>query len=86
MPEDTGFDAPIVAVTVFGDGARMQRPPRRWSGGSPVYRGDVVAVAFTGPGRFGRRQRTQRLRGWSRAWQPVLVAECRGCLVPDPLP
>ena len=25
MPEDTGLDAPIVAVTVFGDGARVQR-------------------------------------------------------------
>lgn len=24
MPDDTGFDALIVAVTVFGDGARMQ--------------------------------------------------------------
>ena len=25
MPEDSGLDAPIVAVTVFGDGARVQR-------------------------------------------------------------
>src|SRR6516162_1151324 len=25
MAEDTGFDAPIIAVTVFGDGARVQR-------------------------------------------------------------
>jgi uncharacterized protein (TIGR02231 family) len=60
MPEDTGLDAPIVAVTVFGDGARVQRagaaslepgPQTVVIGGLPASVDPAsVRVAARGPG------------------------------------
>jgi len=78
MPEDTGLDAPIVAVTVFGDGARVQRagtaslepgPRTVVIGGLPASVDPAsVRVAARGPGlallnvEVHHRYRTDPLR------------------------